>query len=249
MATAAARPRSKVRADDFFFYGMAAVSVIAVLVGFARTYFLAGLFRAPLPNRLIHIHGAVFTLWIVLFATQVALVSVRKIALHRRIGLYGFGLAAFMVILGVLAASDRLARGSGESPDAAPEQVRAFYAIGIGGMLMFATFASLGYRYRNNPAVHKRLMLFATFALLDAAFDRWPIFDPYPLALVNLMCFGPLVLATMAYDWWSTGKVLKTTIWSTVFLFGVQEGRHVVGNWATWQRLAAWVQMHMPPFH
>ena len=63
MATAAARPRRSLRTDDMFFSGMAVVSLIAVLAGFARTYFLAGVFRAPLPNLLIHIHGAVYTLW------------------------------------------------------------------------------------------------------------------------------------------------------------------------------------------
>ncbi len=46
---------------------MAVVSLIAVFVGFARTYFLAGMFRAPLPNLLVHIHGAAFTLWEVPF--------------------------------------------------------------------------------------------------------------------------------------------------------------------------------------
>jgi len=248
MATVAARPRQKFRTDDWFFSGMAVVSLIAVLVGFARTYFLAGLFRAPLPNLLIHIHGAVFTLWIVLFATQIGLVTVRRVALHRRIGLLGFGLAVFMIVLGVLAASDRLARHVGESVNATPEGVRAFYALAIGDMLMFATFILLGYRYRNDPAVHKRLMLFATFALLDAAFDRWSVFDPYPLPLVHLICFVPLVLLTMAYDWWSSGRVQRVTIWSTVFLLTVQQGRHLAGYSASWQRLAAWVEVHMPAF-
>src|SRR5579863_5560994 len=175
MATVAARPRRNVRTDDWFFSGMAVVSLIAVLVGFAHTYFFAGVFRAPLPNLLIHIHGAVFTLWIVLFVSQIGFVTARRLTLHRRIGLLGFGLALLMVVLGVLAASDRLARHSGEFANATTEQVRAFYTIGIGGMVMFATFIWFGYRYRNDPAVHKRLMLFATFSLLDAAFDRWSV--------------------------------------------------------------------------
>ena len=62
MAHLATRPRQKVRTDDLFFFGMALLSLIVVFVGFARTYFLAGVFRAPLPNVLIHIHGAVYTL-------------------------------------------------------------------------------------------------------------------------------------------------------------------------------------------
>jgi hypothetical protein len=249
MATAAARARRKVRPDDVFFSGIAVVSLLAVLVGFAQTYFLAGLFRAPLPNLLVHIHGAAFTLWIVLFVCQIGLVSVRRVALHRRIGLIGFALAIVMIALGVLTASDRLARHSGEPGKETIEDVRAFYAVPMGDMLMFATFISLGYRHRKHPAVHKRLMLFATFALLDAGFDRWSVFDPYPLAVVNLICFGPLVVATMAWDWWSSGRVQKATIWSTAFLVTVQEGRHLIGYAAGWQRLSAWVGAHMPVFH
>jgi hypothetical protein len=246
MATRAARPRRKVRSDDLFFLGMAVVSVVAVFVGFARTYFLAGLFRAPLPNLLIHIHGAVFTLWIILFISQIGLVTARQVPLHRRLGRLGFGLAVVMVVLGVLAASDRLARHVGETDSATPENVRAFYAVGIGAMLMFATFVVLGYRNRGNPIVHKRLMLFATFALLDAGFDRWTVFDPYPLWQVHLICFVPLVLLTMAYDWWSTGRVQRVTIWSAVFLLGVQQVRLPIGYSAGWQKMAAFVEMHMP---
>jgi len=129
MATAAARQRRKVRPDDLFFSGMAVVSLLAVLVGFARTYFLAGIFRAPLPNLLVHIHGAAFTLWIVLFVCQIGLVSVRRVALHRRIGLIGFVLAMVMIALGVLTASDRLARHSGAPVKETLEDVRAFYAV------------------------------------------------------------------------------------------------------------------------
>ena len=50
------------------------------------------------------------------------------------------GLAVLMVVLGVLAASDRLARHVGESASATPEDVRAFYAVAMGDMLMFAAF-------------------------------------------------------------------------------------------------------------
>jgi len=183
--------------------------------------------------------------------SQIGLVTARRLALHRRIGLLGFGFAVLMVVLGVLAGSDRLARHVAEPGNEKIEDVRAFYAVPMGDMLIFATFISLGlgYRQRSNPARHKRLMLFATLALLDAGFDRWSIFDPYPLALVNLICFGPLVLLTMAYDWWSSGRVQRVTIWSTVFLLIAQQGRHFIGYTTGWQCLAAWVDMHMPVFH
>ena len=52
--------------DNYFFSAMALLILITVFVGFARTYFLAGVFRAPLPSLIIHIHGAVFSIWIFL---------------------------------------------------------------------------------------------------------------------------------------------------------------------------------------
>jgi hypothetical protein len=52
--------REHLRSDDVFFFCMAVVAVVAILVGFARTYFLAGMMLAPLPSLLMHIHAVVF---------------------------------------------------------------------------------------------------------------------------------------------------------------------------------------------
>src|SRR5262249_5540874 len=117
--------------------------------------------------------------WIVLFITQISLVTARRVDLHRRLGLFGFALAVAMIVLGTVTASDRLARHAAHPGTDTVEDVRAFYAIPLADMLMFSTFVYLGYRNRFQPAVHKRLMWFATLSLLDAGFDRWPVFDPY----------------------------------------------------------------------
>ena len=246
MATGNTHPRLNFRADDLFFSAMAAVALGVVLVGFAPTYFLAGLFRAPLPNLLVHIHAAVFTSWIALLITQISLVTGGRVDLHRRLGRLGVALAALMIILGVLTASDRLARQSTHPGAFSIEEVYDLYAASMGGMLMFCTFVYFGYRNRIRTPVHKRLMLFATISLLDAGFDRWPVFDPYPLWLVNVICFTPLVLLMMAYDWWSGARVQRVTLWSTLFLFTVQQGRHLLSHTAAWQTFAVWVQRHMP---
>ena len=248
MAIASTHPRLNFRADDLFFSAMATVALVVVLVGFAHTYFLAGIFRAPLPNLLVHIHAAVFTSWIALLITQTSLVAARRLDLHRQFGQLGLALAALMIILGVLTASDGLARHSAHPGADGIEEVRHLYAVSIGDMFMFCTFVYFGYRNRFRPAVHKRLMLFAAFSLLDAGFDRWPVFDPYPLWLVNLICFAPLVLLMMGYDWWSSGRVQRVTLWSTLFLFTVQQGRHLLAQTSAWQSFAVWVQRHMPSF-
>jgi hypothetical protein len=92
--------------------------------------------------------------------------------------------------------------------------------------------------------MHKRLMLFATFSLLDAGFDRWSIFDPYPLPVVHAVCFFPLLALFMAYDWWSTGKVQRVTLWASGFLVAVQQLRHPLSHTAAWHAFATWAQTH-----
>jgi len=128
------------------------------------------------------------------------------------------------------------------------EGVRSFYAVPIGDMLMFSTFVSFGFRHRFQAAVHKRLMWFATMSLLDAGFDRWPVFDPFSLPIVNLICYTPLILLLLGYDWWSAGKVQRVTIWSAIFMTAVQQIRHLLGRTPAWQSFASWVAMHMPSF-
>lgn len=248
MAAATARPRLHLNHDSLFFSGMAVIALIVVFSGFARTYFLAGLLRAPLPNRLVHVHAVAFTLWIILFVTQSSLVAARRVALHRRLGLFGFVLAVVMIVLGPLAASDRLARNTAHPGTETLEDVRAFYPVSLGDILMFSTFIYFGSRNRFQPAVHKRLMLFATLSLLDAAFDRWHVFDPYALPVVNLISFTPLLLLMIGYDWWSTGKVQRVTIWAAIFMTCVQQIRHPLGHTAAFQRFAAWIAVHMPSF-
>jgi len=57
---ASVRAVASPRRDDYFFSGMAIIMLASVFSGFTRTYFFAGLWNAPLPNRLIHVHGAAF---------------------------------------------------------------------------------------------------------------------------------------------------------------------------------------------
>ena len=123
------------RYDHLFFSAMALLILATVFVGFARTYYLAGVFHAPLPSLIIHLHGAAFSCWILLLVTQTSLVSAGRVDIHRRLGIAGFLLACLMVILGVLAATDSLVRQGGP-PSLDP---KLFYVIPMTDMLIFAT--------------------------------------------------------------------------------------------------------------
>src|SRR6202049_1860281 len=121
--------------DNYFFSAMALLILATVFVGFAATYYLAGVFRAPLPSLIIHLHGAAFSCWILLLVTQTSLVSAGRVDIHRRLGIAGFLLACLMPLLGVFAATDSLVRQGGPL---GRDQL-FFYIIPLTDMLIFAT--------------------------------------------------------------------------------------------------------------
>jgi len=246
MATGAIR-HSSPRFDNVFFPSVAVLILASVFLGFARTYYLAGVFRAPLPNLLVRIHGAVFSLWILLLIAQTSFIARGRVDVHRRMGLFGFGLACLMVILGLMAATDSLARHL--APGEAGVGVKAFYAVPIGDMLVFSALIYFGFRERFNPAAHKRLMLVATITLLGAAFVRWPIPVAWWDLRVAQMCCYPLLLLLMCYDLWSTGKVHRATLWASVLLIVVQQVRIPIGRTSLWQSFATWAQNLVPSLH
>ncbi len=126
---------------------MALLMLATVFIGFARTYYLAGVFHAPLPSLIIHLHGAAFTCWILLLVTQASLASAGRVDIHRRLGIAGMLLACLMVIVGVLAATDLLVRGTGP-PGRDPQ---FFYIIPLTDMLIFGTLIFFAFRARSNP--------------------------------------------------------------------------------------------------
>ncbi|MGH9861071.1 MAG: hypothetical protein ACRD5F_13705, partial [Candidatus Acidiferrales bacterium] len=105
--------------DRVFYSGMAIAMALTVFVGFSPTYYLRSAFGAPPTlaglvslTPLAHIHGALFTGWVLLFIVQTALVARRSVAVHRRLGIAGIVLAAAMLAVGTLTAIRATARGS-----------------------------------------------------------------------------------------------------------------------------------------
>ncbi len=225
------------RFDHVFFSAMALLMLATVFVGFAPTYYLAGMFRAPLPSLIIHLHGAAFSAWILLLVTQTSLVSAGRVDIHRRLGIAGFLLACLMVILGILAAADALVRQFPPGRDP-----KAFFIIPTTDMVIFATLVFFAFRARSNPPAHKRLILIATVALMIAAIARWPFSmvhrKPDMAALFSYIFLGIL----MAYDLWSTRKLHRATVWASALLIFVEQIRTPIGKTAAWHAFAGWVQ-------
>ena len=226
------------RYDHVFFCAMALLLLASVFIGFAHTYYLAGVFHAPLPGLIIHLHGAAFSIWILLFVTQTALITARRLEWHRRLGIATFAWACLMVVLGLLAAADALARGAGP-PGRDP---RAFFAVPIGDMVIFSTLILFSFRNRTNPAAHKRLVVIATVGVSVAAINRWPFLVHHHNGAPYSYLF---LLALAAYDLWSTRRVHSSTLWGSSYLIAIQQICGPIGRTGAWLSFAGWVQSLM----
>ena len=240
MSTTATATRSHWTAERKFFAGMAAAILVAVYVGFARSFFLHPWFPDfPAPReRFFLLHGSVFTAWCLLFVTQVSLVSARRVDLHRRIGAWGAGLAALMVVLGVTGALIAAHRATGFT--GLPVPPLQFLLVPLTDMVLFATFVTLAVLKRRDPQAHKRWMLLATFNLLAAAFARWPGVSD---AKNPLMFFGLadlFVVALVAWDVVSLRRVHTATRWGGTAFVLSQPLRLALSGTPAWLSFAAW---------
>jgi hypothetical protein len=242
MVTAPAAPASNVsrlpgrRYDHLFFTTMSVVMLATVFAGFAPTYFLAGVTHAHLASPILHVHGAAFTAWVLLLVVQSILVASHRIKIHQWLGFGTFGLGACMIVLGVLAATDSMVRHIPESRITYEE----FYIVSLSEMLIFGVLLVFAYRARRRPAEHKRLIYVATATLMGAAIFRLPMHWVHArLHVVCLMMYVFLAIL-MAYDYWSTRRVNKATLWSSLFLILVEETRMPLATTAAWHAFAAW---------
>jgi len=170
MAARAGLPLSERR----FFTGIAVATLLTVLIGFSRSFFLRPLFPDwPSPSEgIFYVHGAAFAAWIVLLVVQTSLVAGGRTSLHRTIGPLGAVLAATMVVLGTVAALTAAQRATGFV--GIPVPPLQFLAVPLFDMALFATFTALAIARRRDAQSHKRLMLLATVnsgTLIIAA--RW----------------------------------------------------------------------------
>ena len=154
--------------DRYAFPVVVALIWFVILMGFVPQIvrkFREHTFSYPLA---VHIHAAVYVSWLILLTAQTVLVGTGNVALHRRLGSFGAGLAVLVVLTGLVAtyAVEHLMVGT-------PRFDPAFISTLLVDVLNFASLATAGLLLRRDAAAHKRLMLLATMSLLQAGFIRW----------------------------------------------------------------------------
>lgn len=230
MATAMIAQR-KVRADDIFFPAMAVLILGIVVTGFGKSYFLAGMVLAKLPNNLVHFHGAVFVLWISLVFVQPWLIAAHKVKWHMKLGVLAIILVPLMSILGVLTLFDFIRR-------AQPEEGPELLLVGdLEILLLFILLTSWGFLARRDATSHKRLMILGTMAIMGPAIARWDL--GIPIALGIIFALPVLVLA---YDLCALKRVHRTTAVANVLTAAWVFTLVPFSKLAFWHQCVGWIR-------
>lgn len=241
MATRVSRQPAVHGPAERWFYGtMAMALLLAVYFGFARSFFLRPWYPAavgPVPPEPFFLwHGATFAAWFVLFAVQAALVSARRIDLHRRLGSIGAVLAVLVVVAGILGAVIAARRPGGFI--GIPVPPAQFLVFPLIDMVLFAACVALGIGHRRDPQSHKRLMLLATIVMVGPAIARWPPVreaGPLPLYfLINDLFLLPLV----AWDLVTRGRLHPVTLWGGLLFAASHPLRILLAGTPAWAALA-----------
>jgi hypothetical protein len=165
------------------FYSHVAVALAAfVIAAFLRTYYLRFLSGLPPLSLLMHVHGLLFTAWVLLFVAQTRLVVAQRVDLHKKLGIAGAALAVAVFAVGVVTALE-----AGTLPGLRPSGRTGaqFVAIPLTSITLFGVLVGAGVALRRRASLHKRLMLLGMIAVLGPAVARF-------VGLIEQRQHGPL---------------------------------------------------------
>lgn len=147
-----------------------ALFVLTAVVGFVprSASILAG--TMPMPPLAVHVHAFLMTAWLVLLATQAGLVAAGKRDWHRALGVASFVVAPALLagLLGVT-----IVRYYDLTEVGAGAIASNILFLQIRSIILFPLFFVWAMAVRRTDLeTHKRMLLLATFVLLDAAVAR-----------------------------------------------------------------------------
>lgn len=240
-----ASTREETARTQRFYQVMGIAMLLAVLAGFARTYFLKSLTGWPPAPAIVHWHAALFTGWILLFFAQATLVASGRPHWHRRLGVGAIGLAVAMIAVG-LPMTVQAAREGFMGVFPLPAAMRAntnpiaFSVQGFFDVGLFASFLAAALWFRGRPDVHKRLMLLATISLLPAALVRIPL-PGIPRLFITLSFGMAFAAAQPLHDRLTRGRIHPAGLWGGLAFLASLLLRVPAGRSDAWQSFMQWL--------
>jgi uncharacterized membrane protein YozB (DUF420 family) len=186
--------RARPRHARFFYTGAAGLLFVLMFLGFQQFYLRGRAFPdrelTPPIRTVLILHGVAMTAWMLLFLVQPLLIATEKRRMHMTMGKIGAGLAAAVVILGVMV-------GVGAARVNPPEMVlwglppKQFPIVPLSAVVIFGLLVAMGVWKRKQPDAHRPLMLLSILAVMPAAMDRIALFHSMYEGTVWGTIFGP----------------------------------------------------------
>ena len=232
------------RTGDWFYVSMAVTCLLVSVAAFGPSIVDPSR-RLGSSNWLIAAHGGLFFLWLMVFVAQTLLIKRGAYFTHRRLGMASAALALAMVVVGYVTAIQMTRRGFDFSGDLdlkhdplGPIGQLIFPLLDI---VEFALLVAAGYAFRRIGHYHKRLMLFATVALLPAPFAHL-IGHSALLRTHGTVVIIPIFLslaASAVYDLAAFRRVHPVSLWIGLAMFILDNlSATVIGHSGLWLRLA-----------
>ncbi len=183
------------RRGEGFFPVMGLILLALVIAGFVPPAFSRPGGPAAMPF-LLHVHGAVFAGWFVLFIAQARLIGAGNAQLHRRIGTASLLFALAIIVLGLVVIGGAYARPDWSIAGLPPAASVMFPFTDI---VNFTAAFALAFVNRHDPAAHKRFMLLAGILIMDPAVARLVATAGLPAPTILVIELA-LLAALIVYD-------------------------------------------------
>jgi hypothetical protein len=206
------------------------------ILGFWKSYF--GIINS-LPEHispLVHIHGWLMFLWLLMLIAQAGVMRARRFRVHRWIGRGSYILAPVAILSGLAALHHEFNRTF---------EFARVDVIALGMVLAFSTTWTLGIVYKNNMQLHARYMISTAFAIGSAivfrVFINWvPGFESEPVSVIGngVIHFLPLAML-IAMDW--RKGIRLSAFWVVTVILGIAHlGYWTFANADGWLGFCAW---------
>jgi len=196
-----------------FYLILTIILLLFVLLGFTRTFYLRPFFEQPerwqldrLPTVYI-IHSIILTAWFLLLVIQSALVNIRKVAVHKKLGYAMAVLGVLVIVTGIQAVQDSTPRSirmgllDPENMDELRDQSIPLF-LDLLSLAVFTITIAIAMVFRKNPVLHRTAVLIGCMAFMVVALVRATSFVfPDSGILLSAVLFFLLPILLLVHDW------------------------------------------------
>lgn len=216
---------------------LSVLMAMIALVGFAPGV-IKPLLNGTIPHDvIIHVHVAVYSIWLFLFFFQCVNAAVGNMTMHRKLGKILIGYAVLMFLVGVGVTTNRFVS---QVHAGNPRAAQITNLAPMVDMLAFPVFFGLAISYRRKPEIHKRLMIVTATLILYPAMTRISFPRFMRSFVVFMIIWTSPILIGIAHDWIKRRVIHPAYVFGILSL-GVLGLRPLVLGSHLWIRLSGWL--------